>query len=208
MTTLKAYEVHDGDDGWCVTFATNSATARRKGANELNCDWEGVEHCRRRPEFDRYAPGPVPAAAKIEAGWWYECFHCGRRVSNELHDDIEGEGLDPADFSIVTHGSRVYCSHTCRAVEQAQTRGRTAAETALIELVETKFPGSTVAHVNVYGHRLTAEKDHCVAYFTFPGGQHQATYKFGEGDTAWVSQCDADAFRALYRKDQPSQGAA
>lgn len=209
MTNLKAYEVHDGDDGWCITFATNSATARREGANELNTDWSGVEHCRRRPEFDHYAPGPVPAAAKIDAGWNYECSRCGRTVSSDLLEDVEDEGLDPTEFAIVTRGNHVYCSHTCVAKELAEKRAKSAAVATLVELVETKFSGSRVLHAHVCGHELEPSPKggglRCFADFTFPGSQQTARYVFGD-TRCFVAQVDANLFVSLYRKgEQPKE---
>ncbi|MCA3182837.1 hypothetical protein [Cupriavidus sp.] len=93
----------------------------------------------------------------------------------------------------------LFCSKSCAAMESARKRGRKAAEEALVELVETKFPGSSVISANVYGSRLEAQNGYCTAYFTFPGGKHHATYKFGEGDDAWVCKSDEEAFRAAYR---------
>ncbi|AZG14969.1 hypothetical protein [Cupriavidus pauculus] len=201
MKPLKAYEVYDGGDNWTIVFATNSATARREGASECGCDWEDVDHCRRRPALDQYAPGPVPPLALIEQGWHYECGHCGCRVDEDM-DDVEPDPhFDASEVGPVAVGQMVYCSHSCAAMERAERQSRKAAESALIELVETKFPGSAVTHVNVYGHRLEAKHGHDQACFTFPGGAFPATYKFGEGESAWVSQCDQDAFRAAYRGD-------
>lgn len=196
-TGLKAYEVYDGGDNWAIVFATNSATARREGANECNCEWEEVDHCRRRPALDQYAPGPVPPLALIAQGWHYECFHCSCRVDEDM-DDVEA---DPhfdtwSEAQPVPRGQFVYCSPACAAIDAARRRGRRAAETALIELVEAKYPGAVAIHAHVYGDRLDTKPGHCSASFTFPGGRYPATYKFG--DAAWVSQCDVEAFEALY----------
>ncbi|KWR88811.1 hypothetical protein [Cupriavidus sp. IDO] len=200
MKPLKAYEVHDGGDNWEIVFATNSATARREGGSEMGCDWDGVEYCRRRPALDQFAPGPVPPLALIEQGWHFECFHCGCRVDEEMEEIEADPDFDTwSDPEPVQKGQFVYCSQSCASMDAARRRGRKAAEAALIDLVETKYPGSTATHAHVYGDRLESEHGHCSATFTFPGGKFAATYKFGDG--AWVSQCDADAFRALYRKE-------
>lgn len=199
MKPLKAYEVYDGGDNWAIVFASNSATARREGANECNCDWTDVDHCRRKPDLDQFAPGPVPPLALIASGWHYECAHCGRQVDDDMEDEEPDPHFDATDLGAVAVGQMVYCSHSCAAMEWAERRARKAAQAALIELVETKFPGSKVTHVNVYSDRLEAKDGHSVAHFTFPGGQYQAKYKFGEGDAAWVCQVDQDAFRAAYR---------
>lgn len=97
MKRLKAYYVTDGNDSSCIHFATNSATARREGANEMGVDWEDVDSCNRRPEFDQFAPGPVPPAALIEAGWWFECSECQTHVT----EDTAARVID---------GQHVYCS--------------------------------------------------------------------------------------------------
>lgn len=196
---LKAYEVYDGGDNWAIVFASNSATARREGAGECNCEWEEVDHCRRKPELDQFAPGPVPPLALIDAGWWYECAHCSCRIDKEMYDVLEDPHFDSNGVQPVERGRLLYCSKSCAAIASAAKRGRKAAESALVELVETKFPGSAVISANVYGSRLEAQDGYCTAYFTFPGGQHHATYKFGEGDDAWVCQVDEEAFRAAYR---------
>ena len=73
MKRLKAYQVSDGADVTVIRFATSSAAARREGGNEIGCEWDGVDSCARKPEYDQYAPGPVPARALIEAGWQFEC---------------------------------------------------------------------------------------------------------------------------------------
>ncbi|AOZ06801.1 hypothetical protein [Cupriavidus malaysiensis] len=211
MTTMKAYEVYDGGDNWVIVFATNSATARREGAGEIGCEWENIDHCRRKPELDRHAPGPVPPLALIAAGWHYECGHCGCRVDEDMENVEPDPHFDASELGPVAVGQMVYCSVSCAAMERAERRSRETAESALIELVETKYPGSKVTHVNVFGHQLEAKGGYCRAYFTFPGGVHHATYKYGESDAAWVSQCDAEAFRQLYRRPQDeaaSQAAA
>lgn len=196
-----AYEVHDGDDGWCIEFATSGAAARRQGANELNTDFSGIERCRRVPVLDQYAPGPVPPMALIEIGWHFECFCCSRKVNEDLHTSVEEEGLDPADFEIIPDGPNVYCSQTCMMSMYAHRRANRAAHAALIELFETKFPGATVTRTHVYGTRLeeTPERSGilCSVTFTFPGCKYGATWVFGQ-EGALVSQIDVDAFKAYF----------
>lgn len=203
---LKAYQVNvDADDAYsCVVFAINSATARREGASELGYSWEDVESCKRTPGFDQYAPGPVPAAAMIEAGWWFECHHCGQRVSSDYEYDDDGNEIAPGAY--VTRKQQVFCCQEHLARYDASTRMNQAAQNALIELVEAKFPGCTVKRIHVYGDKLEASEPHhgikCLAEFTFPGAKYGASYHFGDGDTAWVSQIDVPAFEALYRRSE------
>ncbi|PRF55362.1 hypothetical protein [Burkholderia multivorans] len=202
---LKAYRVDESGEGYgCVVFATNSAAARREGASELSTDWECIDSCRRAPQFDQYAPGPVPIEALIESGWWFECHGCGARVSNDYQYDDDGNEIEPGAY--VVRKQRVFCCQECLARDDAKRRANVAAQDALIELVEAKFPGCTIQRVHVYGERLEPSEPHgghkCVAYFTFPGSRYAATYVFGEGNVAHVPQVDVDAFVELYRKPE------
>ncbi|KAB8062083.1 hypothetical protein GCN74_03380 [Janthinobacterium sp. FT14W] len=72
MKRLRAYQVSDGEDITVIRYATSSAAARREGGNEIGCEWDGVDSCERKQEYDQNAPGPVPARALIEAGWQFE----------------------------------------------------------------------------------------------------------------------------------------
>ncbi|MWA16544.1 hypothetical protein GPJ57_01380 [Burkholderia pseudomallei] len=204
---LKAYQVSEGGEGsGCVVFATNSATARREGAAELGTDWECIDSCRRAPHFDRYAPGPVPMEAMIESGWWFECHGCSARVSNDYEYDDDGNEIELGTY--VVRKQQVFCCQECLARDDARKRMNVAAQNALIELVEAKFPGCTIQRVHVYGEKLEPSEPrggrNCVAYFTFPGSRYAATYVFGEGNVAHVPQIDVDAFVALYGKSESS----
>lgn len=206
MPSLKAYEVREDFEGHCVIrFATNNATARREGAQELEIEWESVEHCIRKPEFDAYAPGPVPPTVLLEHGWWMECQECSIRI--DLDSEPEDDDGNPIEFEPVDYGKRVFCCPTCQGIYFAKARANQAARAALVELIHTKFPGCTIERIHVYGERLEqAEKDyasgvHASAHFKFPGAQYGATYHFGDPMT-YVSSVDAEAFKALYgRKD-------
>lgn len=199
--TLKAYQIQDGDEGYgCVVFATNSATARREGANELNADWSDIESCRRAPHFDRYAPGPVPPMTLIEHGWWFECQHCGRRVSDGMTEELEDDGLDPADFVPRPAGSHgVFCSESCECADYMAQQGREEAADALREVFEAKFTDAEITHVHASsGPKLEVKTDRggrsFVVTFKFPGSQYTSQWDFG--GNFWVPRCDHDAFFA------------
>lgn len=201
---LKAYEVRDDGEGYCcVVFATNGATARREGASELGTDWESVESCTRAPHLDQYAPGPIPPMTLIEHGWWFECSHCGRRVSNEMAEELEYDDLDPTDFVPRPAGkSGVYCSAGCECADHMAKRGRDEAEEALREVFEAKFPSAEIVRIHCYdGPKLQAPEDpkrggatHSV-YFTFPGSKYISQWNFGD-DQFWVPRGDQEAFNA------------
>lgn len=196
--SLKAYKVDDDDGHSCIVFETNSASARRNGASELDSDWESVESCRRAPQFDRYAPGPVPEEVLIAAGWWFECRGCSKTVTDDSTCTADGTVIDHGTY--VVRNRHVFCTQECLARHDASERMKVAAEDALIELVEAKFPGCKIESVHVYGDRLEASDSRygarCLAYFTFPGAQSLSEYRFGDG--AWITKTDLPAFEALY----------
>lgn len=190
---LKAYEVREPDEGNCViTFATNSATARREGASELDTEWDGVESCKRAPWADQYAPGPVPLHATLEAGWWHECGHCGCRFD---HEGRHGEDDDERDdaFEPVQRGIQSYCSETCAQEEWAERRQRAAREQAVIDAAYMRFPRVSV--IKAYETSHHTEDTYWRAAFTVPGLQYAAHWTLGS-KTVDVSQCDVEAFKA------------
>lgn len=170
--TLKAYEVHDGDEGWAIVFATNGATARRLGAGELSVSFEEVEFCRRMPAVDQYAPGPVPPLALIDLGWWFECYGCGRIVNDDVTDD-QGRPLTP-----VADGQEVYCCAGCRAKNRAATvrRCKVEADTidAMVGMVLARYPNATITgqHVHAVDRDGWAEVKQASIAFTFPGSRY------------------------------------
>lgn len=191
MKRLKAYQVSDGDDGCVIRFATSSAAARREGAGEMGCQWEEVDYCNRKPEYDQFSPGPVPAAVLIANGWGYECN--GHRCPNWVTQDTEERCSSAAGTP--------YCCPTCMARDFARQRGQAAAEVALQEFVELRLPGARVTEVYVYGAILKPHERgsgySAFADFTFAGARWSARYVFGE-DQWRVHGDDIPAFRALY----------
>lgn len=200
--TLKAYEVRESDEGHCVIrFATSNAAARREGADELGTDWYGIESCQRKPEFDQYAPGPVPPLALIEHGWWFECVWCGRQVSNDM-DEEDDEGMPLPDGPAVAIGQSVFCCAEHAAQQMARWRGNAAAKNALCELIYTHWPEAQVVHVHVYGDRLEYQDPAQGGWLTsiefrLPGLKYPVEYHWGCPDM-WVTQHDVDAFKAMY----------
>lgn len=196
MAKMKAYlvRVDDSEGSATIAFATNNATARRQGGNELDATFEEVESCRRFPALDQYAPGPVPPLALIEHGWWFECHHCGTTIREDEYDD-DGEDLAP-----VAVGQAVFCCPACQAEHYAKQRMRKAAEAAFVELIVTKWPDAKVNRVHVYGDRLEPSDKNsirCAAYFELPGLKHDVQMTFGE-DHVLVTKLDVDAFTRLY----------
>lgn len=203
--TLKAYQVSDGDEHGVVVFATNNATARREGGSELGLSFEEVGSCRRTPEFDQYAPGPVPQLAMIDAGWWIECHGCSRRIDGDMYGfdeafDDEGNDLSIEDFTPVERGRSLYCCARCMARDDASRRERTAGEAAIIEMVLAKYP-ETIKVEHVYAGRCPGahwNTSEWQATFTLPGLQHSVRWTGKDRTHVSVARSDAEAFTALY----------
>lgn len=191
--SVNNYEWERGD----VVFARSNTQARRRGAPKIDSEPESVE-VKRAPEFDSYAPGPVPDQALYEAGWWFECHHCGARISeDEERDELDDEGFqrDPAEFGLFLGPQKGrYCCAECRGREHAKLRERDARKAAMVEWVATKYPEADTIIPGCYGEPPI--------YFRLPGLQRSVQVRDLKDGTAWVSHDDADAFRAMYgRKD-------
>jgi hypothetical protein len=190
---LKAFIAHDGDEGWSVQYATNGAAARREAAGEFGCDFRDVESCKRAPSLDQYAPGPAPAHALIDIGWSYECGCCGRSVSNDLLEEVEDEGLDPADFEITTRGDWAFCSRTCMGKFDEERRAAKRAMNAAIEAASLRFPFADKIFAHRQGFRDAREVS---VWFSFPGGEAPAHWRVGQ-PTVDIIQKDIPAWHAI-----------
>lgn len=98
-----------GDEDSVIVFATNSATARREGANDFGVEWGDVDTCRRAKKFDQYGPGPVPASALFADGWSLGCSGCEREFSSMMTRDH----LDLPIAPFVDSDDRPWCSAEC-----------------------------------------------------------------------------------------------
>ena len=211
MKPLLAYEVREPGEGHCaIRFATSGAAARREGANELDCGFNEIEHCLRKPQFDQYAPGPVPHAVLIEHGWWFECNHCSQRISEDMQQEAEDEGEEHEHLEVVTDGDAVYCSQSCVMGEFVERRAQKAAQAALIEFFAVMYPDCKIGSIWVSRAPLQGPDrlGHAQAllYFKFPGAQHDATFTFGE-DCMRISPDDRPAFHAWRGIKMPSMEA-
>lgn len=204
---LKAYQVDSGNDegNSCIVFATNNASARRKGAAEFDLCFEEVESCRRASEFDEYASqGDVPPLVLIKHGWWFECHHCGCKVDDENFDYEEdrdrGEPVSTSDGA-------VYCCAEHRALHWAELTQRQARQHAAIEAASIKFHGWPISRISASGHYWPDSKEPLSAEFDFPGRKGAlASWPIGD-DMTWISECDRDAWNAMKAAFSiPSQG--
>lgn len=84
---LKCFQVEGNDEpeDTMIVFARSSIEAKRRWANEHGDGDKfitGISACRR-PQWDAFAPGPVPRLELIDAGWWMECENCCVRISSD-----------------------------------------------------------------------------------------------------------------------------
>ena len=99
---MKAYSVQAatrGDQYGEVVFANTAGKAKAAAMCELDCEWLDIISCRRAPQYDHFAPGPVPRKELLEDGWSWECGACFRRV----YEDAE----------VVWVGEEPCCNEAC-----------------------------------------------------------------------------------------------
>lgn len=197
-TALDRYEGR-GD----VVFADSEAEAHR-----LAEDRDLGDEVTRAPELDRWAPGPVPRQALLDAGWWFECRSCGHHVMGDGCSDCAEEAEEGAAApEPYVRGETVYCSRACYAddVQERWERRRRARETEAAgrEMVGRRWPGAT------YLRSFRTSGERVVHEFTFPGSKHGAAHliqpalqEFGawgppERETLLVPQGDVEAYRAF-----------
>lgn len=189
-----AYVVReDHDDRAAVVFAKNGAEARRIGGYQIGVEFEDVDSCRRAPEFDGYAEaGAVPPLVLIEHHWWFECDHCGHRITCDY------EGPDGEDLSPVADGDRVYCDAACQSAEWVRKRDIERRMNAVVEACTLTFHGLPITGlrgVERYKHGTTETVLSCE--FDFPGRKGMpARWDLG-ASTVWISECDLETWETI-----------
>ncbi len=190
---VLAYSVETNDpEESTIQFATSSAAARRRGADEIGTDFSGIVSCRRAHWADQYAElRYIPAKAYIDAGWWFDCNHCGTRCDSDAsHWDEETETDIPLD--LVYDGRAVYCSAECKTGHEAEVSARNAKFEQFKAAAAAEQPAVTfTAFTGGYPHCANSGK------FTFPGAKYGGSVgdtEEGSGLQWWVSAADKDAW--------------
>lgn len=215
MDKLRAYQVDMEDyEGLksVVVFAKRSVEARREGARELDIEFETVESCRRKPEFDQYAErGFVPIEIMIESGWWYECSGCMQVVTRDYEGD-DGEALTP-----VYTDHDVWCTAECKASHDRERRLREKidglAKAAMARMLVKRYPEATVKDYHVYSRGTKIIQ--AIVRFDFPSGKYGGTLRFRcehskatrKNPVLFVAQGDLDAWQS-YATARQIRGAA
>lgn len=222
-TPLKCFVVHDGDEGWSIQFAKSGVEGRRWGANEIGCDFEDIESCRRKPEWDRYAPGPVPTAAQIKGGWWVSCCQCERMITEDGADWQEVEEEAKSGYSccqiapnpeVIEWRNLAFCGPDCAwdwiQNERLKAIVKTAVEEWAIERVRELCPEAK--GIFARSEASGFEPWWVEVSFMFPGGQYPAHYYWSkDAGNKWQRNngltCARDDEAAWYRyRPAPSKG--
>lgn len=204
--TIEAYYISAGDDddyppACGVYFGETEAEAIAKWRDKN--DGEEPEQVTRKPQFDCYAPGPVPVEAKFDDGWWFECSHCYHRVTQDgCYDCDEDE-----PHASICVGESVYCSEKCRQAHDEERQRmrelRSEAEAAVL----ARFPSATILRAfqgdggcgcfRTHHENITVE-------FTVPGAayKHRPPHYCHGCKKAWANQQDVEAVVAA-KADTP-----
>jgi hypothetical protein len=155
-----------------VVFAPTEEEALALGGDELAP--AGDVEVLRRPTFDRWAPGPVPAEALLADGWWLECGWCEHRIDGGEgrcvfeDDDADDDDARPCASACLTRGEDAFCDAACLAAFRAD-RARRRRELDLARaLALLTFPGCS--NLDVWGTPP-------VVTFRFPGSEGNATWR-------------------------------
>lgn len=196
---MKAYEV-DAEGSSVIVFSNHSATARQTGAIALDVEFEDVQSCCRKRQYDKYAEqGYVPPLVLIDDGWRFVCLECEREVHSDMACDIDDEELNPEDFEPREYGKdNVFCSAECERAFHERARLNADAKEELRKTFEQKFPDATITFLHVCGTKLephiAGEAYNCSVKFTFPGSQGlECTWVYDEEECLVPNIC-ADAF--------------
>jgi len=203
---MLAYTVETDDpEESTIQFATSNAAARRQGADEIGADF-GAVSCRRAQWADQYGGQSfIPAEAYIDAGWWFDCNHCGTRCDSDASRwDEEAETDIPLD--LVFDGRVVYCSAECKEGHESEVAARSARFEKFKERVVAAQPGVTFTE-------FTGGYPYCGdgARFTFPGAQYGGSVSETEDgqDLKWfIAQGDKAAWDLFIAQKQESRNPA
>lgn len=157
----------------CVVFHHHGLAARRLGAETLGEDFDYLE-CSRSPEFDHFAEeGSVPTKALLEAGWWFECHHCHKKLPDEDFRPLENVAID---------GDFVYCDDNCKSLHEKEVKKRNEQFEEFKQKVQAKRPDLEFTKFQGGYPWITM-----VAHFTFPGAKYggSARDQQGDGNITW-----------------------
>lgn len=148
----KAFVVSEPDeDRATVVWARNSVEARRLGhyQDDIGTSADETElHVRRAPEFDQLNPHLPFRIQQLQAGWWFECWHCERRINVddfiEVEDEHAPDGGYEYPFEPVDDGRGIYCNGWCAAADAVGHVERRIRMWEAIERAVERFPTAVI----------------------------------------------------------------
>lgn len=152
----------------CVVFHHHGLAARRLGAEQLGEDFDYLD-CNRSPEFDQFAKDKkVPTKALLEAGWWFECHKCGKKLPDEDFNPIEELAID---------GDFVFCNSDCKNKHEKDVNERNERFESFKKKVQSLRPDLEFTSFKGGYPWITM-----VANFTFPGAKYGGSVRDQNGD--------------------------
>lgn len=149
LRKVLAFAVQEECEGMGgIVFAKSNAQARREGAAEFSDgDFDSVT-CRRAPWADGYAgQGWVPVRAYLDAGWWWHCAGCDRRIAHDAEFDESPDWT--VDDVVEPKRGAAYHNEACRVADAAYHDERVRRQNRAIErfkaIVARRFPGVSFA---------------------------------------------------------------
>jgi len=203
--TLVCYHCADGEDSYwwndddvphsALVFAHSDqhAKALAKKQFDSRVPIESIV-VKRSPDFDAFAPGPVPPLEMIKHGWWLACYECEKRVSEDgtWYDENDEEyPFDPC----VTNGN-LYCTPTCRDRHFIRLAKRDKRKAELIVKLYEVFPFAISPNPCEYPQPHYGNR--CFVEFKVPGSKGRCIWIEGE-NVAHVPACDKEAWSDFQR---------
>lgn len=173
----------------------------------------------RKEKFDQYAPGPVPTEALLEAGWYFDCLYCEKRINwwgcDCSENDCDHEDCPCKDKCVCKptfDGRDVFCSPGCAKNWAAERKRDSDWREELKAKTLARFPGSTIKWVSGYCVGESKIGDVC---FDLPGTKAGIRWHTEGPDHLYVAPIDMAVWKAYEealladkrkRTDGPSEG--
>ena len=222
---LLAFAVQEDTEGsGGVVFAKTNAQARRFGACEFgDGDFHSVS-ARRAQWADKFAEqGWVPVAAYLDAGWYWYCSGCEKRIADG--EEFGGEPDWTVDDVIEPRRGYAYHNQACYDAAMAYEAERTRRQQRAIErfkaIVQRRFPGVVFSQTKPGGlnpqHAFASRglkgwyTSQVIVSFEFPGmtiAPATLRYERSSGKhnkpAYYVCGGDRDAFEAWAKSIKPA----
>lgn len=221
--TLVAWQCDD-DDSACIVFARTELGASRLVRFQDGFDGYEPEYGERirAPEFDHFAPGPVPLSALLEAGWRYECDWCSHTVDvdgceecadpcsscekgEEACSSCEKDGaewISPAPV-IRDDADEVYCSQACADAEDAERNAKKAREAECRLKCREALARYPSAEIWRYWPGMNLGEEHIDV--KIPGLTYTVDWRANSPEDLWIHPDDQAALERVRVETAPKE---